>query len=153
MSQPPELGIGETARRSGLSAPTLRYYEQRGLIRSTRSSGNQRRYPRHILRRLAFITAAQHVGLSLDEIAELLNTLPTDRAPSREDWTRQTQPALAAADHHSHRTAPRPPRHPRRLLGLWLLVPHPLPALQPRRPSGQRRTRLPLASLRRTHTP
>ena len=92
MSQPPELGIGETARRSGLSAPTLRYYEQRGLIRSTRSSGNQRRYPRHILRRLAFITAAQRVGLSLDEIAELLDTLPTDRAPSREDWTRLSRP-------------------------------------------------------------
>jgi len=92
MSQPSELTIGETARRSGLSAPTLRYYEQRGLIRSTRSSGNQRRYPRHILRRLAFITAAQRVGLSLEEIAELLDTLPPDRAPSREDWTRLSRP-------------------------------------------------------------
>jgi MerR family redox-sensitive transcriptional activator SoxR len=92
MSQPSELTIGETARRSGLSAPTLRYYEQRGLIRSTRSSGNQRRYPRHILRRLAFITAAQRVGLSLEEIAELLDTLPPVRAPSREDWTRLSRP-------------------------------------------------------------
>jgi MerR family redox-sensitive transcriptional activator SoxR len=92
MGGPPELTIGETARRSGLSAPTLRYYEQRGLIRSTRSSGNQRRYPSHVLRRLAFIVAAQHVGLNLEEIAGLLDTLPTDRAPSRADWTRLSRP-------------------------------------------------------------
>jgi MerR family redox-sensitive transcriptional activator SoxR len=92
MSLPSELTIGETARRSGLSAPTLRYDEERGLIRSTRSSGNQRRYPRHILRRLAFISAAQRVGLSLGEIAELLDTLPPDRAPSREDWTTLSRP-------------------------------------------------------------
>ena len=52
----------ETARRSGLTVATLRYYEQRGLISATRTAGNQRRYPRHVLRRLAFITAAQRVG-------------------------------------------------------------------------------------------
>jgi MerR family redox-sensitive transcriptional activator SoxR len=92
MSDPPELTIGETARRSGLSTPTLRYYELRGLIRSTRTSGNQRRYPRHTLRRLAFITAAQRVGLSLEEIAALLDTLPADRAPTRADWTRLGRP-------------------------------------------------------------
>ncbi len=90
--EPPELTIGETASRSGLSAPTLRYYDQLGLIRSTRSSGNQRRYPRHTLRRLAFITAAQNVGLSLEEIAALLKTLPADRAPTRADWTRLSRP-------------------------------------------------------------
>jgi MerR family redox-sensitive transcriptional activator SoxR len=88
----PELTIGETARRAGLSAPALRYYEQRGLIVSARSAGNQRRYPRHVLRRLAFITAAQRVGLSLKEIAELLETLPEGRAPTRADWTRLSRP-------------------------------------------------------------
>lgn len=92
MGDVPALTIGETARRSGLSVPTLRYYEQRGLIRTTRSSGNQRRYPRHVLRRLAFIVAAQRVGLSLEEIAELLDTLPADRAPTRADWTRLSRP-------------------------------------------------------------
>lgn len=92
MTESPELTIGETARRAGLSAPTLRYYEQRGLICSVRSDGNQRRYPRHVLRRLAFITAAQRVGLSLMEIAELLETLPAGRAPTRADWTRLSRP-------------------------------------------------------------
>lgn len=92
MGEVPALTIGETARRSGLSVPTLRYYEERGLIRSTRSAGNQRRYPRHVLRRLAFIVAAQRVGLSLQEVAELLGTLPADRAPTRADWTRLSRP-------------------------------------------------------------
>lgn len=92
MAESPELTIGDTARRSGLSIPTLRYYEQRGLIASSRSAGNQRRYPRHVLRRLAFITAAQRVGLSLGEIAELLDTLPSGRAPTRSDWTRLSRP-------------------------------------------------------------
>lgn len=92
MGDLPALTIGETARRSGLSVPTLRYYEQRGLIRTTRSTGNQRRYPRHVLRRLAFIVAAQRVGLSLEEIAELLDTLPADRVPTRADWTRLSRP-------------------------------------------------------------
>ncbi|MHB1846975.1 MAG: redox-sensitive transcriptional activator SoxR [Deltaproteobacteria bacterium] len=92
MAESPELTIGETAHRSGLSAPTLRYYEQRGLIGSARSTGNQRRYPRHVLRRLAFIAAAQRVGLSLKEIADLLDTLPSGRAPTRADWTRLSRP-------------------------------------------------------------
>lgn len=92
MEGPSELTIGETAHRSGLSAPTLRYYEQRGLIHSARSAGHQRRYPRHVLRRLAFITAAQRVGLTLEEIAEALGTLPPDRAPTRAEWTRLSRP-------------------------------------------------------------
>lgn len=86
------LAVGEVAKRAGVSVPTLRYYEQRGLIASTRSGGNQRRYPRHVLRRLAFVAAAQHVGLSLDQIATTLATLPTDQAPTRRDWTRLSAP-------------------------------------------------------------
>ena len=70
------LAIGDVAKRAGVSVPTLRYYEQLRLISSTRSVGNQRRYPRHVLRRLAFISAAQRVGLSLEQIATALATLP-----------------------------------------------------------------------------
>ncbi len=86
------LTIGEVAARAGVSVPTLRFYESRGLVASTRTSGNQRRYPRHVLRRLAFVAAAQHVGLSLAEIGDALDTLPTDRAPTRRDWTRLSAP-------------------------------------------------------------
>lgn len=82
------LPVGQIAHRAGLSVPALRYYEQRGLITSERSAGNQRRYPRSVLRRLAFIAAAQRVGLTLEQIAAALATLPTDRPPNRRDWTR-----------------------------------------------------------------
>lgn len=83
-----QLTIGEVAERAGVSVPTVRFYEARGLITSVRTAGNQRRFPRHVLRRLAFVAAAQRVGLSLDQISATLATLPTDRAPSRRDWTR-----------------------------------------------------------------
>ena len=82
------LTIGEVAARSGLTVATLRYYEQRGLIASTRTTGNQRRYVRPVLRRLAFITAGQRVGLSLDELAADLATLPDGRVPTKADWDR-----------------------------------------------------------------
>lgn len=67
---------------------TLRFYEERGLINSERTSGNQRRYPRVVLRRLAFIRAAQRVGLSLEDVRAALDTLPTDHAPTKADWAR-----------------------------------------------------------------
>lgn len=86
------LTIGEVARRAGLSVPTLRYYEQRGLLACTRTGGNQRRYPRWVLRRLAFIAAAQRVGLSLHQVKEALDALPPDRAPTQQDWARVAQP-------------------------------------------------------------
>ncbi len=86
------MTVGQIATRAGVSVAALRYYEQRGLIASTRTAGNQRRYPRHVLRRLAFIAAAQRVGLVLDEIAAALETLPADRAPTRRDWTRLSAP-------------------------------------------------------------
>ena len=89
---PTELTIGEVARRSGLSVPTLRFYEQRGLISSTRTDGNQRRYPRAVLRRLAFVVAAQRVGLGLERIGRLLADLPADRTPDRADWSRLSGP-------------------------------------------------------------
>lgn len=71
-----------------MSVPTVRFYEARGLITSVRTAGNQRRFPRHVLRRLAFVAAAQRVGLSLEQIGASLATLPADRAPTRREWTR-----------------------------------------------------------------
>lgn len=82
------LSVGEVSDRSGVAPSALRYYESQGLIEATRTTGNQRRYQRQVLRRLAFIRAAQNVGLSLDEIAAALATLPDRRAPTRADWTR-----------------------------------------------------------------
>ncbi|MGH8862098.1 MAG: redox-sensitive transcriptional activator SoxR [Jatrophihabitantaceae bacterium] len=82
------LTVGEVAGRSGTAPSALRYYEQEGLIEASRTTGNQRRYQRSVLRRLAFIRAAQNVGLSLDEISAALATLPDGRTPTRADWTR-----------------------------------------------------------------
>jgi MerR family redox-sensitive transcriptional activator SoxR len=86
MSQP--LPIGEVAKRSGVAASALRFYEERGLITSERAGSGHRRYPRPVLRRIAFIVFAQKIGLTLDEIGAELAKLPPDRAPTRRDWTR-----------------------------------------------------------------
>jgi MerR family redox-sensitive transcriptional activator SoxR len=83
-----ELPIGEVAARSGVSVPTLRFYEERGLISSVRNVGNHRRYPRHTLRRIAVVRAGQRFGLSLAEIGEALATLPADHPPTKRDWAR-----------------------------------------------------------------
>ncbi len=82
------LTIGELSARAGVATSALRYYEQQGLIRSERTGGNQRRYSRATLRRVAFIRSAQRVGLTLEEIAEALSTLPEGRTPTRADWAR-----------------------------------------------------------------
>ena len=82
------LTIGEVARRSGVAASALRFYEQRGLIRSERAGSGHRRYPRPVLRRIAFVVFAQRIGLTLDEIGAELAKLPPDRAPTRRDWSR-----------------------------------------------------------------
>lgn len=82
------LSIGEFAERAGVSVPTLRFYEERGLVHSTRTSGNQRRYLRAELRRVAFVKAAQHVGLTLAEIEQAMAALPDGRVPTRADWAR-----------------------------------------------------------------
>jgi MerR family transcriptional regulator, redox-sensitive transcriptional activator SoxR len=83
-----DLTIGELSERSGLAASAIRYYEDRGLVSSRRTAGNQRRYGRPMLRRLAFIRTAQRVGLTLDEIETALATLPSSRTPTKADWTR-----------------------------------------------------------------
>ena len=80
------LTIGEVARRSGVAASALRFYEERGLIGSERAGSGHRRYQRRVLRRIAFIVFAQRVGLSLEEIGEELAKLPPNRAPTRRDW-------------------------------------------------------------------
>ncbi len=82
------LTIGQISQRSGFAHSAVRYYEREGLVSSTRTAGGQRRFERHVLRRLAFIRAAQHVGLSLEEIRAVLDTLPSSRTPTRADWTR-----------------------------------------------------------------
>ncbi len=82
------LTIGEVARRSGVAASALRFYEERGLIASERAGSGHRRYPRPVLRRIAFIVFAQRIGLTLDEIGAELAKLPPDRAPTRRDWSR-----------------------------------------------------------------
>jgi MerR family redox-sensitive transcriptional activator SoxR len=82
------LTIGDFAARSGVAPSALRYYERQGLIRSTRTGGNQRRYERSELRRVAFIRIAQQVGVSLDEIRDALASLPENRTPTKADWSR-----------------------------------------------------------------
>jgi MerR family redox-sensitive transcriptional activator SoxR len=92
------LPIGEVAHRAGMATSALRYYEQVGLLDPARNSGGQRRYPRSTLRRLAFIRAAQNVGLSLDEIKAALATLPEARTPTVADWTRLSRAWRARLD-------------------------------------------------------
>ena len=82
------MSIGEVARRSGVAASALRYYEDRGLISPERTTAAHRRYQRSVLRRVAFIVFAQRVGLSLEEIGQELSKLPEDRVPRRRDWAK-----------------------------------------------------------------
>jgi MerR family transcriptional regulator, redox-sensitive transcriptional activator SoxR len=82
------LTIGEIARRSGFADSAVRYYEGIGLVSAIRTAGGQRRFERSTLRRLAFIRAARNIGLSLDEVAAALASLPFGRTPTRADWSR-----------------------------------------------------------------
>jgi len=82
------LTVSEVAHRSGFAPSALRYYEREGLIEASRTAGGQRRYPRSVLRRLAFIRAAGNVGLSLEEIRAELAQLPANRTPTKSDWRR-----------------------------------------------------------------
>jgi MerR family transcriptional regulator, redox-sensitive transcriptional activator SoxR len=82
------IAIGALAKRSGIAASALRFYEAQGLIRSTRSAGGRRVFARDILRRVAFIRVAQSVGLSLEDIRATLARLPDQRTPTRLDWER-----------------------------------------------------------------
>ena len=92
------LTIGAVSQRSGVAASALRYYEERGLISSERAGSGHRRYPRPVLRRIAFIVFAQRVGLSLDEIAAELAKLPPGHVPNRRDWARLSSTWTARID-------------------------------------------------------
>ena len=92
------ITIGELSVRSGVATSALRFYEASGLIGSERTTANQRRYERATLRRVAFIRAAQRVGLSLDEIRAAIAHLPTDRTPTRRDWQRLSKAWRARLD-------------------------------------------------------
>ena len=82
------LTIGELARRTGISVPAIRFYEDKGLVSPSRTGGNQRRFPRADIRRLSFVLIAQRLGLSLDEICAALAALPQGRVPTARDWER-----------------------------------------------------------------
>ncbi|RKE36932.1 MerR family redox-sensitive transcriptional activator SoxR [Paraburkholderia sp. BL23I1N1] len=82
------ISIGELTKRSGVAASAIRFYEEQGLISSTRTEGGQRQYRRDVLRRVGFIRAAQTVGLNLSEIRSALETLPGQRTPTKQDWQR-----------------------------------------------------------------
>ena len=82
------LTVGELAQRSGVAVSALHFYEAKGLIRSSRSGGNQRRYAREVLRRVSVIKVAQRVGVPLAEIHEALKALPQNRAPTAAEWRR-----------------------------------------------------------------
>jgi MerR family transcriptional regulator, redox-sensitive transcriptional activator SoxR len=92
------LSVGEVARRSGIAVSALHFYETRGLLASERSAGNQRRYRRDVLRRVAFIRAAQALGIGLAEIAAALRQLPEQRTPTKADWARLSSRWRAALD-------------------------------------------------------
>jgi MerR family redox-sensitive transcriptional activator SoxR len=85
---PRELTIGQLSARSGVSQSALRFYERKGLIAAERSSGNQRRYPSIALRRVALVQAGRAAGIPLERIRAALDTLPTDRSPTKRDWQR-----------------------------------------------------------------
>jgi len=85
---PMALSVGEVARRSGVAVSTVHFYEAQGLISGWRTDGNQRRYARDVLRRVALIRVAQLVGISLADVSAALASLPSDVAPSRADWSR-----------------------------------------------------------------
>lgn len=85
-----ELTVGEMAKRSGVSISTLHFYEKMGLIAARRTAGNQRRYPRGLLRHVAIIRIAQRAGITLAEIKETMSSLPEDRAPNAQEWRRMS---------------------------------------------------------------
>ena len=85
------LSVGEMSRRTGLAVSALHFYERHGLIASSRTSGNQRRYPRHMLRRISLILVAKRLGIPLSEVAEAFAGLPMDSEPTTEDWKRVSQ--------------------------------------------------------------
>ena len=96
------ISIGELAERAGVPHSALRFYEEQGLLKSVRTAGGQRRYARDMLRRVAFIRAAQAVGLRLEDIARALAQLPESRTPTRADWTRLSKRWRSVLDERIH---------------------------------------------------
>ena len=94
----PGLSVGEAAKRSGVAVSTLHFYESKGLIRSARTRGNQRRYRRSILRRIAIIRVAQRAGIPLATIRLALASLPKERTPNLDDWRKLSTPWRAELD-------------------------------------------------------
>lgn len=92
------LTIGEVSRRVGVAPSALRFYEQKGLLTAARTAGNQRLYPRAVLRRVSVIKVAQSLGLTLGEIHEALDTLPGGRTPTKRDWERLSKQWRSALD-------------------------------------------------------
>ena len=97
------LTVGEVADRCGIATSAVRYYDELGLVRSTRTSGGQRRFTRDTIRRIAFISAAQAVGRSLEEIGDALATLPDQRTPTHADWNRVATSWRPRLDHQIER--------------------------------------------------
>ncbi|HWG12064.1 MAG TPA: redox-sensitive transcriptional activator SoxR [Streptosporangiaceae bacterium] len=95
---PRELTVGQLSARSGAAVSALHFYEAQGLISARRTSGNQRRYPREMLRRVAFIRASQRVGIPLARIRTALATLPAERTPTRRDWAQLSEAWRADLD-------------------------------------------------------
>lgn len=85
-----ELSVGEVSRRSGVAVSALHFYERKGLIRSLRTAGNQRRFNREVLRRLAVIRVAQRVGMPLEAVAHAFAALPQDKTPTRAEWAKMS---------------------------------------------------------------
>ncbi|WP_371743663.1 redox-sensitive transcriptional activator SoxR [Plantibacter sp. MCCC 1A11337] len=85
------LSVGEMSRRTGVAVSALHYYERLGLIGSERTTGNQRRYPRHMLRRVALISVAKRLGIPLEDVAEAFADVPLSSTPSHEDWQRASR--------------------------------------------------------------
>ncbi len=100
-----ELTVGQLSARSGAAVSALHFYETKGLISSRRTSGNQRRYTRDALRRVAFVRAAQRVGIPLASIREALAQLPEERTPNREDWARLSEAWRTELDERISRLA------------------------------------------------
>lgn len=85
------LTVGEMSRRTGVAPSALRFYEDLGLIAAIRTGGNQRRYPRHMLRRVSLISVAKRLGVSLSDVQQVFETVPLDRTPSHDDWQRASR--------------------------------------------------------------
>ena len=102
MAVPKGLAIGDVAARTGLSVSAIRFYEGRGLVHPERSSGGQRVFLRSDIRRLSFILIAQQIGLTIEEISQLLSSLPERRTPTKRDWTRISTASVS----YTHLTLP-----------------------------------------------